>query len=154
MATVNYKLIGFEELERALVEELPKATAKNVLRRAGINAMKRIENRAKQLAPRDDGALAASITTKPVKAKRASRTKYEAQSGVTIATGPTSRRPDSPGGNAAWQEHGTVKMPANPYMRPSADSEGPAVINDIREELAIQIGKAKTRIARKAAKGK
>lgn len=152
--TTTFKLTGFKELERALVEELPKATAKSVLRRTGINAMKRIENRAKELAPRDDGALIASITTKPVKAKRTSRTRYESQSGITIATGPTSRRADDPGGNPAWQEFGTVNMPANPYMRPAADSEIPAVLNDVRDELALQIEKARKRIARKAAKGK
>lgn len=149
---VDFKLSGFDELERALVEEFPKATSKNILRRTGIAAMKRIESRAKELAPKQEGALAASIATKPVKAKRISSSRFAAQTGVTIATGPTSRKPDGPGGNAAWQEFGTVKMPANPFMRPAADAEGQAVIGDVRDELATQIEKARKRIARKAAR--
>lgn len=151
---IEVKTYGFRELERALVEELPKATARNVLRRTGIKSLKQLEGRAKELAPKDDGTLAESITTKPVKAKRASRDRYQSQSGVTIATGPTSRRSDSAGGNAAWQEFGTVNMPANPFMRPAIDSEAGGVIDVVRSELATEIGKAKSRIAKKAAKGK
>jgi len=142
---------GFKELERALIEELPKATAKSVLRRTAIKAMKPLEARAKQLAPIDDGGLRDSITTKPVKAKRESRTRYASQSGVTVATGPTGR-PE--GGNPSWQEFGTVDMPANPYMRPSWDSEHGAILDTVKAELTTQITKAKGRIARKAARGK
>ncbi len=148
------KLVGFEDLERSLVEEFPKATSKNILKRTAIGAMKRIENRAKELAPKQEGALAASIATKQVKAKRSSRTRFEAQSGVTVATGPTSRKPDGPGGNASWQEFGTVKMAANPFMRPAADGELPGVLDHVKAELALQIEKARKRIARKAARGR
>jgi HK97 gp10 family phage protein len=147
---VSVQLRGFSELERALTDELPKATSKNILRRTALNAMKPIEERAKELAPKDDGTLAASITTKVVKAKRVSRTKF-ASSGVTVATGPTGR-PE--GGNAAWQEFGTVKQAAQPYMRPAGDYESDAALDIIRDELAAQINKARKRIARKAAKGK
>jgi HK97 gp10 family phage protein len=149
---VSVKTHGFDELERALVSDFPKATAKNILRRAAINALKPIEARAKQLAPKDDGTLAESITTKPVKARRASRDRYESASGVTIATGPTSRRADDPGGNAAWQEEGTVNMPANPFMRPAWDAGHDQVLDTVRTELALQIDKARARIARKLAK--
>lgn len=141
---------GFKELERALAEDLPKATARNVLRRAATQAMGRIESRAKQLAPKDEGRLAETITTKSVRAQRVSRTRFASSSGVSVATGPTGR-PE--GGNAAWQEFGTVNMPANPFMRPSADSESAAVIEDVRDALTVQIGKAKARIARKLARG-
>jgi HK97 gp10 family phage protein len=151
MVKVTVQTHGFKELEAVLVNDLPKTTAKNVLKRAAIEAMKRIEARAQELAPKDDGTLADSITTKPVKAQRTSRTRYASQSGVTVATGPTGR-PE--GGNAAWQEFGTVNMPANPFMRPAADSESGAVIDDVRAALVAQIDKAKARIARKLAKGK
>lgn len=154
MSRVDFRLEGFEELEKALVEEFPKATSKNILKRAGINAMMQIEARAKELAPKEEGALAASIATKPVKAKRqAGSARFEAQNGITIATGPTSRKPDGPGGNAAWQEFGTVKMAANPFMRPAIDGQAEAVIGDVRTELALQIEKARKRIAAKLARG-
>lgn len=148
-------LTGFKELADALANELPKATAKNTSRRAAIEALKPLEQRAKELAPRDDGALVGSITTKAVKAKRVSRTRYASSGSVSVATGPSSRRgADSAGGNAAWQEFGTVKMPAHPFMRPAADAEGQDTVDRLGEALAVQIGKAKARIARKAARRK
>ena len=140
---------GFRELERALSEDLPKATAKNVLKRSATAAMKRIEDRAKQLAPRNTGETADSITTKNVAAKRVSRTRYARSTGVTVATGPTGH---PAGGKAAFSEFGTVKSPAQPYMRPAADAEGQAVIKDVKEALTDQVDKAKKRIARKMAK--
>lgn len=150
MAKVTIQTHGFKELERALAEELPKATAKNVLRRSATNAMKLIEDRARGLAPVERGRLRDGIVTKPTKAKRVSRTRFASSSGVEVATGPTGR-PE--GGNASWQEFGTVKMAAHPYMRPAADAEGHNVIDIVRTELALQIDKAKARIARKAARG-
>lgn len=146
----NVDLSGFRELERALAEDLPRATAKNALRRTAHNSMKRIEDRAKQLAPADDGKLRDSITTKNAKAKRqAGSVRFERSSGVEVLTGPTGRQE---GGYGAFQEFGTVNMPANPYMRPSVDAEGQNVIDDVRDELTVQIDKAKARIARKAAR--
>lgn len=151
MSRTSYKLTGFAELEKALVEELPKATAKNVLKRAGIAAMKPVEERARQLAPVDDGQLRDSITTKQARAKRQrGSVKFDASSGVEIVTGPTGRQE---GGNAAFQEFGTVNMPANPFMRPAIDSSAQEVIADVRKELEAQIEKARKRIARKAARG-
>ncbi|MFN6934936.1 MAG: HK97 gp10 family phage protein, partial [Tsuneonella sp.] len=100
MATI--KLEGFRELERALAEELPKATARNVLRRTAINAMGRVEARAKQLAPVDDGRLRDSITTKAVTAKRQrGSVRYATSSGIEVQTGPTGRQE---GGVGAFQE--------------------------------------------------
>lgn len=158
---ITVKTSGFKELERALAEELPKATGKAVLRRTAINSMKRIEDRMADLAPFDandrdgDGRhLRETMTTKVVKAKRArGSVRFASQGGITVATGPapTGRRARR---NAGFQERGTVKMPAQPYARPAADAEGMAVIDDVKTELASQIDKAKARIARKAAKRK
>jgi len=146
---IRVRLTGFRELERALAEELPKATAKSVLRRTAVNSMERIRTGMADRAPKDDGTLAASMKTKPVKAKRDSRTRYARQNGVSVNTGPVGREE---GGNAAWQEFGTEKMPAHPFARPTADAEGMNVINDVRAELTKQVEAAKKRIARKAAR--
>lgn len=152
MSRTTVKLEGFDELERALVEELPRATSKNVLRRSAIAAMARVEERAKQLVPLDKGELRDSIRTKVARAKRQrGSVKFAASSGVEVHTGPTGR-PE--GGNAAWQEYGTVKMPAQPFMRPAADEELPNVLDDVQAELTTQIDKARKRIARKLARGK
>lgn len=150
MSKTTFKMTGFKELERALAEELPKATAKAVLRRTGVSVMqRRIEQPARARAPRERGDLADGIVTKPVRAKRQRGGRYERASGVEIQTGPTG---NPKGGNPAWQEDGTVNMPANPYMRPTIDAEAENVIADIRNVLAEQIEKAKARIARKAAR--
>lgn len=141
---------GFAELERALAEDLPKATARNVLRRAGVATMQeRIEGPARARAPRKRGDLADGIVTKPVRAKRQRGGRYERSSGVEIETGPTG---NPEGGNASWQENGTVNMAANPYMRPTVDAEGERVIDDVRKVLAEQINKAKARIAKRLAR--
>ncbi|WP_394658426.1 hypothetical protein [uncultured Novosphingobium sp.] len=143
-------LSGFRELERALAEDLPKATAKAALRRTAVNSMNRIENGMKNHAPRDRGDLIASIKTKPAKPQRIPGTKRYARSGgVSVNTGP-SGRPE--GGNPAWQENGTVDMPAHPYARPTADAEGENVITEVKGELTKQIDAAKARIAKKAAR--
>ncbi len=146
---MKVKLEGFRELERALAEDLPRATAKNTLRRAAVLAMARIEDRARDLAPKDEGNLAGDIKTKNVRATRLAGGRYARSTGVNVATGPVGREE---GGNASFQENGTVNQPAQPYMRPAADAEGPQVIQDIRQVLTEQIRKAKERIARKLAK--
>jgi len=142
-------ITGFDELNRALAEDLPKATSKAVLRRTAIKVMERIRVGMAERAPKDSGELAGSMRTQPVKAKRISRTRYAASSGVSVNTGPTGREE---GGNAAWQEFGTVDEPAQPYARPTADAEGMNVLNDAKGELTAQIDAAKARIARKAAR--
>ena len=148
--TIRVKITGFRELERALAEELPKATAKSVLRRTAIRSMERIRTGMAERAPRDTGDLAEHMKTKPVKAKRVPGSKrYAKQNGVSYNTGPVGRQE---GGNPAWQEFGTEKMPAHPYARPTADAEGENVIAEVRDELARQIDGAKKRIARKAAR--
>lgn len=154
-------LRNFRELEKALAEELPKATARNVLRRSMVQAMKRVETGMAQRAPFDpddrdgDGQhLRDTMKTQAVKAKRErGSARYARATGVTVRTGP------APAGrlaraNAGWQEEGTVKMAPNAYARPTADAEGPAVVKDVIEVLAENIEKAKERIRRKAAKGR
>lgn len=145
---------GFEGLKDGLLqlEEFTgrTTTGKNAVKRGMLKAMKRIEDHAKALAPKDKGKLALSITTKPVKAKRISRTRYAKSDGIAVQTGPKGKRVE--GGNAAWQEFGTVDMPANPYMRPAADAEAQAVVDELAEILTVEVDKAVARARKKAAK--
>lgn len=157
--SVKLKLSGFRELERALAEELPKATAKNVLKRTALAAMKPIEDGAKARAPVHTEGHSGSvhlkdyIETQPVKATRISRTRYAKSSGVSVNTGPAA--PDRYNRRiAGWQEFGTVNAPAQPYMRPTASAEAQTVINNVRQDLTDRISAAKARIAKKAAKAK
>lgn len=149
---IRVRLTGFRELERALAEELPKATAKAVLRRTAVKSMERIRTGMEQRAPNLTGKLAGGMKTKPVKAERVPGTRrYARQNGVSYNTGPTTGSPE--GGNPSWQENGTVNMAAQPYARPTADEEGENVLADVKGELTRQIDAAKQRIARRAARG-
>lgn len=148
---IKVKITGFRELERALAEELPKATAKAVLRRTAVKSMERVRTGMEERAPDLKGKLSGGMKTKPAKAQRVPGTKrYTRQNGVSYNTGPTTARQE--GGNPAWQEYGTVNMPAQPYARPTADAEGMNVIGEVKDELTRQIDAAKKRIARKAAR--
>lgn len=122
--------------------------------------MEPLRERMAQLAPFDpndrdeDGKhLNESMITKTAGAKLARQLGTARDAGVVVVTGPapTGQRARS---NAGWQERGTSKMGAHAYARPAADAEGQKVIDSVKDHLADQIGKAKARIAKKAAKGK
>lgn len=158
---MSMRISGFKELERALKEELPRATAKNALWRAATNAMKRVEEGMAQKAPYDandrdgDGNhLRDTMKTERVKATRQQGSvRFDSRNGVEVRTGPAPKGKRARA-NAGWQEHGTVKQAAHPYARPTADAEQANVIDDVRDELTVQIGKAKARIAKRALKGR
>jgi hypothetical protein len=157
---VTFQIEGFAELERALATELPKATARNAMRRAATEAMEPMRERMSQLAPFDpndrdeDGQhLRDTMRTQPARARLARALGISRQSGVVVLTGPApvGKRARS---NAGWQEWGTVKMIAQSYSRVAADSEAPVVFSLAKEKLTEQVDKAKKRIARKAAKAR
>jgi hypothetical protein len=157
---VSAKLEGFKELERALAEELPKATARNAMTRAATEAMEPMRERMAQLAPYDpddrdeDGQhLNETMRTQTAKARQARAFGVDRQSGVVVMTGPApvGRRARA---NAGWQEYGTVKMGAKSYARVAADTEADAVIDGLGDALAKHIDKSKARIARRAARGR
>src|SRR5690606_22545003 len=138
-----------------------KTTAgRAALTRAGRRALAPLRERIAQLAPYDpqdrdgDGNhLNETIRTQPAKAKLARAMGTDRRSGVILLTGPApvGKRARA---NAGWQERGTVKMSANAYVRPAADSVGDKVIDELAVLIAEEIEKAKGRMIRKAAKGK
>lgn len=149
------KVEGFAGLEDALIEleQLSgrTTTGKNAVQRGMRKALQRIEDKAKSLVPVEEGALRDSIKTRKKRARRGAGGIYLRETGITMMTGPTGRQE---GGNAAWQEEGTVKMPAQPYMRPAADSEGQAVVDDVARTLRDEVMKSVGRARKKAARGK
>lgn len=156
MTTVQIE--GFKELERALVEELPKATARNVLRRTAVNAIEPIREGMTERAPFDpedrdqDGQhLKETMRVQVAGARLARAVGVSRQQGVLVLAGPApvGQRARA---NAGWQEFGTLKMPPKGYARSTADDRAHVVIDNARDELAAQIDKAKARIARKAAR--
>ena len=140
----SFKVEGLRELERALAE-LPKATAKNTLKRTLKLAAQPIADHAQRLAPRDTGGLADGIMVTTKKPKR-----HKPKSGRAFAEiyiGPKARSV-----NAVPQEFGTVNHPAQPFMRPAWDSEQMNALDIIKNELGDQITKAAARLAKKAAR--
>ena len=142
------KMEGWKELDRAL-GELPKATARNVLRRVLKNAAEPIKEAMEAKAPRRTGFTAASIeisnTLNPAQRRDARRGNDKAFAEVYIG----SRR----GSAAVFEEFGTIHQPAHPYMRPAFEANSDQALNTISTELGTEIEKAAARLAKKAAKG-
>ena len=152
-------LRGFRELDRAL-GELPKATARNVLRRVARGALEPMANAAAAAAPEDTGKLAFSIEVSETRTRRAQPAKAEflapgvfrsaRKNYVELAMGSAGGLRVLP--YAAFVEFGTVDTPAQPYMRPAWDAGKDGALQHVRSELGSEIDKAAARIAAKAAR--
>lgn len=140
------KIEGLKEVQAAL-HELPKATAKNVMRRVLKERGKPIADAAQSRVPVDQGDLKRSIvvSTKLTRRQRGKHKKF-GPNDVEVFVGPGAHP------QAHMQEFGTSKEPAQPYMRPAWDQERMNVLEGIREDLWAEIEKAVARRARKAAK--
>jgi HK97 gp10 family phage protein len=138
------RLEGLREL-RAALAELPKATGKNVLRRALMNAGEPIEQAAAAAAPVLRGHLQRSVTTGQ-KLTRRQKAKHRKESEVEVFVGA--------GGlaQAIQQEFGNVNHAAQPFLRPAWDANKVAVAKAIAGELAQEIEKTRARLAHKAAR--
>lgn len=181
---VKVRVEGLKELDKAL-GELSKATARNTLRRALTSAAQPMLEAAKRNAPEDTGGLRRGIQIGTKISKDKSKDPGSRAYAQTMAAGGSradavqalrdARRAQGVGGSFAEvflgpvrankkntikanvQEFGSVKQPAQPYMRPAFDSEAQNVINNIGKELSKEIDKsvarARARAAKKAARG-
>ena len=147
---MTVSLSGFKALDAAL-GELPKATAKNVLKRVLIKAAQPIEDSAVQLAPRLTGRLAASIIigTKLTRSQQesgpvltadgyrsASKNYVEIYVGTALPRG-------------QFEEFGTIKNHPQPFMRPAWDGHKEESLAIIAGLLGTEITKAAARYAKK-----
>jgi len=137
------ELRGYEELMEAL-RELPKALHKGVLRSALKKAGEPVVNLATALAPRAFGKLAGSIDlqTTLTKGQRKGRAKWPGT--VEVFIGPTWPQ----GAHGHLLEFGTIKMGAQPFLRPAWDSLGDHTLRLFRDELADAIEKARKRFVK------
>lgn len=110
------QILGLDGLRRAL-REVPKI-AKQELARMLIHSTSAVYVRAIANAPRERGDLIDAIGETGVGLKRRVGIKREAISG---RGGPRSHQ--DPAIYAVYQERGTSKQPARPFMRPAADEE-------------------------------
>lgn len=148
---MTVRLEGFRELERAL-NELPKSTGKNVLRRVAKGALQPMAEKARGLAPKDKGDLAASIQVSERRTKRVARiNRFDKNTGIQMAMGPVSGKGVL--NYATFAEFGTNDTRAVPFMRPAWDGGANDALEYIKANLGREIDKAATRLAKKAARG-
>lgn len=145
MAKTFFKIEGLSELVDGLVNELPKATATNVQKRALTDAAKYFEEDAKQRAPVKTGALREKID---ISSKLSPRQKSlnEKESKVEIYVGPPSME------RAIVAEFGSINQSPKPFMRPAWDDNKKTAFNDLKDILSDEIEKASQRIAKKTAR--
>lgn len=138
---------GFRELDAAL-GELPKATAKNIMRRVLVNAATPIAEEAARLAPELSGELRDSIAASTKLSMRqarqnrkgVSRSYVEAYAGAGALP------------QAHLREFGADHHAPDPFMRPAWDGGKDAALAGIKADLATEIDKAAKRLARKQAR--
>lgn len=142
MAGDTIKLTGFKELDAGLAQ-FKKTTERAILRRVAVKALEPVAERAKQLAPVDEGDLRDSIVvgTNVNKAARADARRDPVQ-GVRVYVGTSNR-------NGVPREFGTVRSAADPFLRPAWDTEQDGVLDTVKEELAAEIDKTAARVAKR-----
>ena len=139
------KLEGFRELDKAL-GELPKATARNTLKRALTPAADHVDYVASGAAPHDTGKLEQSIivgtklTSRQAReAKRAGKNFAEIHIGTRL-------------GRGMFTEFGTFKDPPLMWFTRAWDISKNTALEIISANLASEIEKSAARLAKKRAK--
>lgn len=141
----SFRVEGLRELDRAL-KELPRATAKNVVRRVLLKAAQPIADDMAARAPRDTGYLGDHIDTGTRLSKR-QRSVSRKESEVEVYAGATRVV------QATLQEFGTKNQPPQPFARPAFEAGKHRALEDVKTGLAVEIDKAAKRLAKKAARG-
>ena len=130
---VSMKTEGFAELEKKLLS-LPAAASKKVMRGALMTALTPLVKRAKALVRVSSGELQKAIRKKSLINKG---NNYAAEAGLYMATKK---------GQAGWRWHfeefGTSRQSARPFLRPAFDQTHEAVVARFKAELAKRIDKA------------
>jgi HK97 gp10 family phage protein len=142
MARQTFKIEGLAELDEAL-QELPKATARNVLKRVLVEQGQPIKDAGEALAPRLTGGLKESYTV-GTKLSRRQKSQNSKESDVEVYIGP------GPAAKSVQTEFGNAHQAAQPHLRPAFDGNVMKVLDGIRSSLEEQIEKARQRLAKKA----
>jgi len=144
MAAQTIKIEGLKELDIAL-RELPKATSRNVLKRALTKAAKPIETAAQAKVPVLTGALKQSIKIGPKsKLDPKVRSTHIQKSPVEVFVGAGALP------HAHLIELGAAGRAAHPFLRPAFDENKQGALESIKRDIAEEIEKARARLARKA----
>lgn len=124
MANVKVEVIGKKEILNKL-KAIDADLATKTLEQAAEAGAEIIEKAASQKAPRKTGKLATSITHE---------VKEPTRTGVEVAIGPNTKA-----FYGLFQEFGTSKMPAHPFLRPAFDENSSKVKSSIANKLKIAL---------------
>jgi HK97 gp10 family phage protein len=172
MATIfKVEFEGFketEELFRQITNDFGAKDASNIMRNAVRKSMAPVLNTAKNLAPKDTGALAASLqveTRKPTRKDQRSKYVYAGDvviGAVTTASGKQlakrsfknvktgeKQKGIASDARAAAMEFGTAKVAAKPYLRPALERSSEGVASSLGESLKFSLEKYKARQLKK-----
>jgi HK97 gp10 family phage protein len=144
---LTIKMDGLKDCEEAL-NELTNATARNVLRRALMQAGEPVRAAAESLAPVRTGKLKQGIVT-TTQLSRRQRKSNPKQSAVEVYVGAGGDRASF----AHLVEYGTSDTAPKPFLRPAIDANQSEVITSFVDILKAEVSKALARARRKAAKG-
>lgn len=165
--STRLQISGLEQVAAAL-RELPKATSKNVVRRAIREAVAPMVEDAANRAPEDTGDLAESFTvTAKIMPSQAGASRRPRRDEIRMFAGPNySRTKGKYAPHAHLVEFGTGpryhkktgkfvgQAPAQPFMRPAFDGKTRTYITKFTEVVWGEIEKARKRIARKKVRAK
>lgn len=155
---------GFDEL-KAVLEELPRATQRNVLKKVTRQAMQPTFEQVRNSVPVRTGKLQASVRLDVglddpgyrARARAAFRAKGTARGVKKTRGGGNIVAAIKVGGAGAFHapfvEFGTVKMVAMPFLRPAFDADAGQMVDRLRESMSVEVRKAAARRAKKLARG-
>ena len=132
MTAVQITLTGDKELER-LLRTLEAKKVKPALRKGTRAGAKRVAEKVKAIAPKDDGDYVKSIRVRAIPRSRKNKhvVGHRAISSGQFLSGENFY--------PIMQELGTSKMAANPHWRPGMQAAAPAAVGDISRETASAI---------------
>lgn len=148
---MKFKLQGFREMDAAL-GELNKPTGRNVLRRAGMQALQPVADEMTARAPKEDGDLKDAIAVGTKRHKGVKR-EFSDTSIVEVYVGPAVVGAGVPP-QAFQQEFGNEQHGPQAYARPGWDTKVSGIMDDLKGPLGAEIDKATARAQRKALRAK
>jgi HK97 gp10 family phage protein len=163
-------MVEFQQLLDEMKDDFSEKDSKKILNSAVRQAMKPVLDRARSLAPKDTGALAASLRLEARKpTSRDKKSIYVNPSDVVIGsvttasgkqlakktfknikTGKKQKGIPSDGRAIAEEfgtktEFGSVHNAAKPYMRPALETSAPQVLNSLSDVLKVALEKYRSK---------
>jgi HK97 gp10 family phage protein len=174
MATVfKVEFEGFKEVDdlfRQITNDFGTKDASNMMRSAVRQSMKPVLETARSLAPKDTGALAASLqveTRIPSRKDKGSKYIYPGDVVIGAVTTPSGEKLAKTAfknlksgskfkqvgvksdARATVMEFGTAKTPAKPYLRPALERSSSQVAGSLGKSLKIALEKYKAKQAKR-----